>query len=101
MNSASTKTLYHLYNQDALTASVLRQFISECYYSLMIAAPKGEGNHVIDVLTSDVLEIEHHCVEHERYDLAAACRDANIELINQLDLNTTCNCCGEINCIQA
>ena len=67
----------------ALNAGVLKKLIQECYYSKMIAAPRGAGNAVIDTLTSEVLEIEQFCAKRERYDLAATCRDANIDIAMQ------------------
>ena len=92
-----TKTLYDM------TVAELRSFIEEDYYRACVEhRPKGaEFNSKLSEIITSVHKVELKCAKIERYDLASLCRDTNIELAEQRDLNTTCNCCGEINCIQA
>tara|TARA_R110000751_G_scaffold202774_1_gene307322 strand:+ start:313 stop:567 length:255 start_codon:yes stop_codon:yes gene_type:complete len=66
-----------------ITVTFLRSLIERAYYERMLTAPAGSGNAIIDTLNTDILEIERHCAKRERYDLASACRDANIEIALQ------------------
>jgi len=78
-----TKALYDM------TVAELRSFIEEDYYRACVEhRPKGaEFNSKLDEIITNVHKVELKCAKIERYDLASLCRDTNIELAEQRDLN--------------